>query len=146
AAHFPGFQVQPIYGGQSYGPQLHSLKRGVHVVVGPPGRVIDHLDRRTLDLSELKYLVLDEAEEMLRMGFIVEVEKVLQSTPHERQVALFSATMPIQIRKIAQRHLKDPVEVTIKSSAATTPNIHQRYWFVSCMHKLDALTRILEAE
>ncbi len=146
AAHIPGFQVLPIYGGQSYGPQLHSLKRGVHVVVGTPGRVIDHMDKGTLDLSELKYLVLDEADEMLRMGFIDDVEKVLQATPPERQVALFSATMPSVIRKIAQRHLKDPVEVTIKSSTTTAPNIRQRYWFVSGMHKLDALTRILEAE
>jgi len=146
AAHIPGFQVLPIYGGQSYGPQLHSLKRGVHVVVGTPGRVIDHLDKGTLDLSELKYLVLDEADEMLRMGFIDDVEKVLQATPPQREVALFSATMPAPIRKIAQRHLKDPVEITIKSSTSTTPNIRQRYWFVSGMHKLDALTRILEAE
>jgi ATP-dependent RNA helicase DeaD len=146
AAHIHGFQVLPIYGGQSYGPQLHALKRGVHVVVGTPGRVIDHLDKGTLDLSGLKYLVLDEADEMLRMGFIDDVEKVLHATPPERQVALFSATMPTAIRKIAQRHLQDPVEVVIKSSASTTPNIHQRYWFVSGMHKLDALTRILEAE
>jgi ATP-dependent RNA helicase DeaD len=146
AAHIPGFQVLPIYGGQSYGPQLHALKRGVHVVVGTPGRVIDHLDKGTLDLSELRFLVLDEADEMLRMGFIDDVEKVLQATPPQRQVALFSATMPSVIRKIAQRHLKDPIEVNIKSSASTTPNIRQRYWFVSGMHKLDALTRILEAE
>src|SRR5574337_809873 len=146
AAHIPGFQVLPIYGGQSYGPQLHSLKRGVHVVVGTPGRVIDHLDKGTLDLSELKYLVLDEADEMLRMGFIDDVEKVLQATPPGRQVALFSATMPAPIRKIAQRHLKEPVEVTIKAATTTAANIHQRYWFVSGMHKLDALTRILEAE
>ncbi|GAB2559726.1 DEAD/DEAH box helicase [Rhodanobacter koreensis] len=146
ATHLPGLQVLPIYGGQSYGPQLHSLKRGVHVVVGTPGRVIDHLDKGTLDLSELKYLVLDEADEMLRMGFIDDVEKVLQATPPERQVALFSATMPSVIRKIAQRHLKDPVEVTIKSSTTTAANIRQRYWFVSGMHKLDAMTRILEAE
>jgi ATP-dependent RNA helicase DeaD len=146
AAHIPGFQVLPIYGGQSYGPQLHALKRGVHVVVGTPGRVIDHLDKGTLDLSELKYLVLDEADEMLRMGFIDDVEKVLQATPPQRQVALFSATMPSVIRKIAQRHLKDPVEVIIKTSTSTAPNIRQRYWFVSGMHKLDALTRILEAE
>jgi ATP-dependent RNA helicase DeaD len=146
AAHVPGFQVLPIYGGQSYGPQLHSLKRGVHVVVGTPGRVIDHLDKGTLDLSELKYLVLDEADEMLRMGFIDDVEKVLQATPPGRQVALFSATMPAPIRKIAQRHLKEPVEVTIKAATTTAANIHQRYWFVSGMHKLDALTRILEAE
>ena len=146
AAHIPGFQVLPIYGGQSYGPQLHALKRGVHVVVGTPGRVIDHLDRGTLDLSELRFLVLDEADEMLRMGFIDDVEKVLLATPPERQVALFSATMPSMIRKIAQKHLRDPVEVVIKNTAATTPHIHQRYWFVSGMHKLDALTRILEAE
>ncbi|HEY0197668.1 MAG TPA: DEAD/DEAH box helicase [Rhodanobacter sp.] len=146
AAHIAGFQVLPIYGGQSYGPQLHALKRGVHVVVGTPGRVIDHLDKGTLDLSELKYLVLDEADEMLRMGFIDDVEKVLQATPPQRQVALFSATMPSVIRKIAQRHLKDPVEVIIKSSTTTAANIRQRYWFVSGMHKLDAMTRILEAE
>ena len=146
ATHIPGFQVLPIYGGQSYGPQLHALRRGVHVVVGTPGRVIDHLDRKTLDLSELRYMVLDEADEMLRMGFIDDVEKVLQATPPERQVALFSATMPPPIRKIAQRHLKNPVEVTIKAATTTAANIRQRYWWVSGMHKLDAMTRILEAE
>jgi ATP-dependent RNA helicase DeaD len=146
AAHMPGFQVLPIYGGQSYGPQLHALRRGVHVVVGTPGRVIDHLERGTLDLSELRFIVLDEADEMLRMGFIDDVEKVLQATPPERQVALFSATMPAPIRKIAQQHLKDPVEVTIKAATTTAANIRQRYWWVSGMHKLDAMTRILEAE
>lgn len=146
AAHMPGFQVLPIYGGQSYGPQLHALRRGVHIVVGTPGRVIDHLDRGTLDLSELRFIVLDEADEMLRMGFIDDVEKVLQATPPQRQVALFSATMPPPIRKIAQQHLKDPVEVTIKAATTTAANIRQRYWWVSGMHKLDAMTRILEAE
>jgi len=146
ATYMPGLQVLPIYGGQSYGPQLHSLKRGVQIVVGTPGRVIDHLERGTLDLSELKFLVLDEADEMLRMGFIDDVEKVLQATPPNRQVALFSATMPAPIRKIAQHHLKDPVEVTIKAATTTNINIRQRYWFVSGMHKLDAMTRILEAE
>ncbi|TBR39964.1 MULTISPECIES: DEAD/DEAH box helicase [Dyella] len=146
AAHMPGLQVLPIYGGQSYGPQLHALKRGVQIVVGTPGRVIDHLDRGTLDLSELRFLVLDEADEMLRMGFIDDVEKVLQATPPERQVALFSATMPAPIRKIAQQHLKNPVEVTIKTATTTNTNIRQRYWFVSGLHKLDAMTRILEAE
>jgi ATP-dependent RNA helicase DeaD len=146
ATHMPGFQVLPIYGGQSYGPQLHALRRGVHLVVGTPGRVIDHLDRKTLDLSELRFIVLDEADEMLRMGFIDDVEKVLQATPPERQVALFSATMPPPIRKIAQQHLKDPVEVTIKAATTTAANIRQRYWWVSGMHKLDAMTRILEAE
>ena len=146
ATHMPGLQVLPIYGGQSYGPQLQALRRGVQVVVGTPGRVIDHLDKGTLDLSELKYLVLDEADEMLRMGFIDDVQKVLEATPPTRQVALFSATMPTVIRKIAQKHLKDPVEVTIKSSTTTAANIRQRYWWVSGVHKLDALTRILEAE
>jgi ATP-dependent RNA helicase DeaD len=146
AAHMPGFQVLPIYGGQSYGPQLQALRRGVHIVVGTPGRVIDHLERGTLDLSELRFVVLDEADEMLRMGFIDDVEKVMQATPPERQVALFSATMPPPIRKIAQQHLKQPVEVTIKAATTTAANIRQRYWWVSGMHKLDAMTRILEAE
>ncbi|MEO8671588.1 MAG: DEAD/DEAH box helicase [Tahibacter sp.] len=146
ATQIPGFQVLPIYGGQGYGPQLHALKRGVQVVVGTPGRIIDHLDRGTLDLSELRFLVLDEADEMLRMGFVDDVEKILQKTPASRQVALFSATMPAPIRRIAQTHLKDPTEVTIKSKTSTAANINQRYWLVSGLHKLDALTRILEAE
>ena len=146
AVHLPGFHVLPIYGGQSYAPQLQALKRGVHVVVGTPGRVIDHLDRGTLDLSELRCLVLDEADEMLRMGFIDDVEAVLKKTPATRQVALFSATMPSQIRRIAQTYLKDPVEVAIKSATSTATNIRQRFWMVSGVNKLDALTRILEAE
>ena len=146
ANKLPGFHVLPIYGGQSYYPQLQALKRGVHVVVGTPGRVIDHLDRGTLDLSELKALVLDEADEMLRMGFIDDVETVLKKVPEQRQVALFSATMPSQIRRIAQTYLRDPAEVTITSKTTTATNIRQRFWFVSGLHKLDALTRILEAE
>ncbi|MBW3551240.1 MAG: DEAD/DEAH box helicase [Proteobacteria bacterium] len=146
AVHLPGFHVLPIYGGQGYGPQLAALRRGVHVVVGTPGRVIDHLDRGTLDLSQLRCLVLDEADEMLRMGFIDDVENVLKKTPPTRQVALFSATMPHQIKRIAQTYLKDPVEIAIKSMTSTAPNIRQRYWSVSGVHKLDALTRILEAE
>ena len=146
AMHLPGFHVLPIYGGQSYQPQLQALKRGVHVVVGTPGRVIDHLDRGTLDLSELRCLVLDEADEMLRMGFIDDVESVIKKTPATRQVVLFSATMPSQIKRIAQTYLKDPIEVAIKSSTTTAPNIRHRYWSVSGVHKLDALTRILEAE
>lgn len=146
ATHLPGFQILPIYGGQGYGPQLHALRRGVQVVVGTPGRVIDHLNRGTLDLSRLQCLVLDEADEMLRMGFVDDVEAVLQKTPPTRQIALFSATMPAPIRRIAQTHLKDPVEVTIKARTTTATNIRQRYWQVSGLHKLDALTRILEAE
>jgi ATP-dependent RNA helicase DeaD len=146
AAKLPGFHVLPIYGGQSYGPQLSGLKRGVHVVVGTPGRVIDHLERSSLDLSQLTTLVLDEADEMLRMGFIDDVEAVLKKTPPKRQVALFSATMPAPIRRIAQTYLRDPVEIAIKSKTTTATNIRQRYWYVSGMQKLDALTRILEAE
>ncbi|QWT20846.1 DEAD/DEAH box helicase [Bacillus sp. NP157] len=146
ATYLPGFQVLPIYGGQSYGPQLQGLKRGAQIVVGTPGRIIDHLDKGTLDLSALKFVVLDEADEMLRMGFIDDVEKLLQATPEGRQVALFSATMPAPIRRIAQTYLKDPVEITIKNKTTTAANIRQRYWWVSGVHKLDALTRILEAE
>ncbi len=146
AAHLPNFHVLPIYGGQGYEPQLSALRRGVQVVVGTPGRVIDHLDRGTLDLSALKCLVLDEADEMLRMGFIDDVETVLKKTPEQRQVVLFSATMPSQIKRIAQTYLRDPVEIAIKSSTTTAPNIRQRYWSVSGVNKLDALTRILEAE
>ncbi len=146
AAHLPGFHVLPIYGGQAYGPQLGGLRRGVHVVVGTPGRVIDHLERGSLDLSELACLVLDEADEMLRMGFIDDVEAVLKKTPPTRQIALFSATMPTPIRRIANAHLVDPVEISIKSKTTTAAKTRQRYWLVSGMHKLDALTRILEAE
>ena len=146
AKHIPGFQILPIYGGQGYGPQLHALKRGVHVVVGTPGRVIDHLERGTLDLSELRMLVLDEADEMLRMGFIDDVEAVLKKTPETRQVALFSATMPAPIKRIAQTYLKDPVEIAIKAQTTTAASIRQRFWMVSGINKLDALTRIMEAE
>ncbi|MET0549344.1 MAG: DEAD/DEAH box helicase [Xanthomonas sp.] len=146
AAAIPGFQVLPVYGGQPYVQQLSALKRGVHVVVGTPGRVIDHLDRGTLDLSELKTLVLDEADEMLRMGFIDDVEAVLKKLPDSRQVALFSATMPSAIKRIAQTYLNDPAEVIIASKTTTSANIRQRYWAVSGLHKLDALTRILEVE
>jgi ATP-dependent RNA helicase DeaD len=146
AKHMPGFHVLPIYGGQSYEPQLASLRRGVHVVVGTPGRVMDHMKRGTLKLDNLRYLVLDEADEMLRMGFIDDVDWILGQTPPNRQVALFSATMPAPIRKIAQRHLKSPAEVTIRSKTSTATNIRQRYFLLGGMTKLDALTRILEAE
>jgi ATP-dependent RNA helicase DeaD len=146
AAHMKGFHVLPIYGGQSYQPQLNALRRGVHVVVGTPGRVIDHMTRGTLKLSALTLLVLDEADEMLQMGFLDAVESILEQTPPQRQVALFSATLAAPIRRIAQKHLRSPVEVTIKSKTSTATNIRQRYWVVSGVHKLDALTRILEAE
>ena len=146
ASHIPGFQVLPIYGGQEYGVQLRQLRRGVHVVVGTPGRVMDHMRKGTLKLDGLQALVLDEADEMLRMGFIDEVEWILDQTPKNRQMALFSATMPKEIERIARRHLNKPQEISIKSKTATAETIRQRYWLVSGLHKLDALTRILEVE
>ncbi|MFE8069569.1 DEAD/DEAH box helicase [Marinobacteraceae bacterium S3BR75-40.1] len=146
AAHMNGFHVLPIYGGQDFRSQLKALKRGVHVVVGTPGRVMDHMRRGTLKLDELKALVLDEADEMLRMGFIDDVEWVLEHTPPQRQIALFSATMPDQVRRIANSHLRNPAQVTIQVKTTTADTIRQRYWPVSGMHKLDALTRILEGE
>ncbi len=146
ATHLPGFHVLPIYGGQSYVPQLKGLRRGVHVVVGTPGRVVDHIKRGTLNLDSIRMLVLDEADEMLRMGFIDDVEWVLQQTPANRQVALFSATMPSAIRRVAQTYLKSPAEIHVKSKTTTATNIRQRYWLVSGANKLEGLTRILEAE
>ncbi|MDQ6986580.1 MAG: DEAD/DEAH box helicase [Mariprofundaceae bacterium] len=146
AHHLKGFHVLPIYGGQSYDIQLRQLKRGVHVVVGTPGRVMDHMRRKTLNLSNLNALVLDEADEMLRMGFIDDVQWILEKTPDNRQIALFSATMPPAIRRIAEKHLNNPQQITIKVKQATAETIRQRYWMVSGGHKLDALTRILEAE
>ena len=146
AAHIKGFHVLPIYGGQSYGPQLSSLRRGVHVVVGTPGRVIDHIQKGSLDLSKLTTLVLDEADEMLRMGFIDDVEQILQKTPATRQTTLFSATMPPAIKRIAKTYLREPQEITVAAKTGTADNIRQRYWLVAGMPKLDALTRILEAE
>ncbi len=140
------FHVLPVYGGQDYRGQIRALKRGVHVVVGTPGRVMDHMRRGTLVLDHLKVLVLDEADEMLRMGFIDDVEWVLEQTPEKKQIALFSATMPTPIRRIATQYLKNPKEVTIKTKTATADTIRQRFWPVSGLHKLDALTRILEVE
>lgn len=146
ASHLKDFHVLPIYGGQDYSTQLRSLKRGAHVVVGTPGRVMDHMRKNTLSLANLKFLVLDEADEMLRMGFIDDVEWILEQTPENRQIALFSATMPSVIRKITEKYLHKPEHVTIKVTTASAENIRQRYWLVSGVHKLDALTRILEAE
>lgn len=146
ARHMPGFHVLPIYGGSDYSGQFRQLQRGVHVVVGTPGRVMDHMRRKSLDLSALQTLVLDEADEMLRMGFIDDVQWILEQTPKDRQIALFSATMPDAIRRIAKRHLHDPREVAIEVKAVTTALIRQRVWMMAGMHKLDALTRILEVE
>ena len=144
--HLPKVTVLPIYGGQSYTVQLAGLRRGAHIVVGPPGRVIDHLERGTLDLSHLDYLVLDEADEMLQMGFAEDVERILADTPEYKQVALFSATMPPAIRKITAKYLHDAVEVRVKSKTATAENITQRYIQVAGPRKMDALTRVLEVE
>ena len=145
-AHLPEVNVLPIYGGSSYGPQLAGLKRGAQVVVGTPGRVIDHLEKGRLDLSRLDYLVLDEADEMLQMGFAEDVERILSDTPEYKQVALFSATMPPAIRKITTKYLHDPVEVTVKAKTTTAENISQRYIQVAGHRKMDALTRVLEVE
>jgi len=146
ASKIPGFHVLPIYGGQDYSGQIRQLKRGVQAVVGTPGRVMDHLRRGTLKLHSLQSFVLDEADEMLRMGFIDDVEWILEQLPKTRQMALFSATMPKQIQSIARRYLYQPVEVSIAAKTATAETINQRFWMVGGLHKLDALTRILEVE
>lgn len=146
AAHVRGMHILPVYGGQGYGVQLSALRRGVHIVVGTPGRIMDHLDKGTLDLSELKYLVLDEADEMLKMGFAEDVETILADTPDSKQVALFSATMPAAIRRMSQQYLHDPEEITVKTKTTTSATITQRYLVVSYPQKIDALTRILEVE
>jgi ATP-dependent RNA helicase DeaD len=146
AARLRGVHVLPVYGGQGYGVQLSALRRGVHVVVGTPGRVMDHLEKGTLDLSALRFVVLDEADEMLNMGFAEDVEQILGHTPAEKQVALFSATMPTAIRRIARTHAPEAVEVTVKGRTATAANVTQRYAMVAHAQKLDALTRVLEVE
>jgi len=146
ARYLPGFQVLPVYGGQNMVQQLRQLQRGVQAVVGTPGRIKDHLNRGTLKLDKINAVVIDEADEMLKMGFIEEVEEILSHAPPERQTALFSATMPQEVLKIARRHLNDPVEIRIKSKTSTVEQVSQRYWQVKGLHKLDALTRILEAE
>ena len=146
AHRMPAVRVLPVYGGQGYGVQLSALARGVHVVVGTPGRIIDHLEKGTLDLSELRFLVLDEADEMLNMGFAEDVETILADTPDTKQVALFSATMPASIRRLSKQYLNDAVEVSVKGKTATAANVTHRYLIVSYPQKVDALTRILEVE
>ncbi len=146
AANLNGVSVLPVYGGQGYGVQLSALRRGVDIVVGTPGRIMDHLEKGTLDLTQLRFLVLDEADEMLNMGFAEDVETILADTPDTKQVALFSATMPSSIRRISKKYLNDPVEVTVKNKTTTASNITQRYLIVSFPQKIDAITRILEVE
>jgi ATP-dependent RNA helicase DeaD len=146
AAHVKGLHVLPVYGGQGYGVQLSALRRGVHVVVGTPGRVMDHLEKGTLDLSELRFVVLDEADEMLNMGFADDVEQILAGTPEDKQVALFSATMPPQIKRIVKQHAPGATEIKVKATSTTAANVEQRYLKVAHAQKVDALTRILEVE
>ena len=146
ASHSRGVKVLPVYGGQGYGVQLSALRRGVHVVVGTPGRIMDHLEKGTLDLTELRFLVLDEADEMLNMGFAEDVETILADTPDDKQVALFSATMPAAIRRLSKKYLTDPVEITVRNKTTTSANTTQRYLICSYPQKVDALTRILEVE
>lgn len=146
ATKMHGVHVLPVYGGQGYGVQLSALARGVHVVVGTPGRIMDHLEKGTLDLTQLRFLVLDEADEMLSMGFTEDVETILADTPDSKQVALFSATMPAQIRRLSKKYLTDPVELAVKGKTATAPNVRHRYLQVAFPQKVDALTRILEVE
>jgi len=146
AAKMPGFHVLPIYGGQSYTPQLKGLKRGAHVIVGTPGRILDHVKSGALQLDQLKFLVLDEGDEMLQMGFVDDIEWLFEQAPQEKQVCLFTATLPHAIRRIASTHMRDPREISVQSRGEAAPKIRQRYWLVSGLHKLDALTRVLEAE
>ncbi|MCH2181137.1 MAG: DEAD/DEAH box helicase [Mariniblastus sp.] len=145
-ANLPDFSVAAIYGGQDYEPQLKQLRRGVQVVVGTPGRVIDHIKRGTLNLSQLEYFVLDEADEMLNMGFLEDVEFILKEVPKTRQTALFSATLPKPIREIAKQYLDQPAKVTIKQKTMTADSIRHRAVFVAPRDKVDLLTRFLEAE
>lgn len=146
AKHLTGFHVLPVYGGQGMSLQLRQLQRGAQVIVGTPGRVIDHLKRGTLKLGSLKSLVLDEADEMLKMGFIEEIEWIFEQAPEQRQVALFSATMPDSIRKVAKKYLRNPVEIRIKSKSEAVTAIDQVHYVVSRDLKMDAMTRILEVE
>ncbi len=146
AKHIKGFHVLPIYGGADIGGQLRGLKRGAQVVVGTPGRMLDHLKRKSLNLSQVKSLVLDEADEMLRMGFIDDVETILSKTPAESQRALFSATMPAAIKRVADKYLGDAQQVRIQSKTQTVERIKQQYITVKAHQKMDALTRVLEVE
>ena len=146
AANMPHLRVLPLYGGSDFRDQIVRLKRGVQIVVGTPGRVMDHMRQGTLDLSGLRSLVLDEADEMLRMGFIDDVEWVLGQLPEQRQVVLFSATMPAEIRRISHQYLKDPAEITIRTKGSDASRIRQRCITVNGPQKLEALCRVLEAE
>ena len=146
AKYTPGLKVAAVYGGQDYGTQIRAIRGGAQWIVGTPGRIMDHLKKGSLSLTDIKAVILDEADEMLRMGFIDDVDWILGHAPKERQVALFSATMPKQIKHIASTHLHNPIEIKIESKTATASTIEQRYWFVGGAHKNDALLRITEVE
>ena len=143
ASRTRGLDVVPVYGGSPYGPQISALKRGAQVVVGTPGRIIDLIDRGALDLSQVRMLVLDEADEMLRMGFAEAVETITESVPDERLTALFSATMPAPIERIANTHLTNPVKIAVSEESSTVDTIHQTYAVVPYKHKIGALSRVL---
>jgi ATP-dependent RNA helicase DeaD len=146
AVNMPEINILPIYGGQGYSTQLTMLRKGAHIVIGTPGRVMDHMRRGSLKLDSLKTLILDEADEMLRMGFAEDVEWILEQTPSERQIGLFSATMPPAIKSIADTYLRNPQIITVKNTATSNAAIRQCYWLVSNLNKLDALCRIIETE
>ena len=146
AFHIDGLRTVAVYGGLEYGAQLRAFLRGVHVVVGTPGRVMDHIDRGTLRLGSVKTIILDEADEMLNMGFKEDVEWILERAPKQRQIALFSATMPQEIRELARRFMNEPAEITIRQRTATVEATRQRYWQITGLQKIDALSRLLEAE
>ena len=143
ASQMPGLQVVPVYGGSPYQPQQRALRAGAQVVVGTPGRIIDHLDRGSLKLDAVRFLALDEADEMLRMGFVDDVDRIASATPDSKQVALFSATMPPAIRRVAAKHLTDPVEITVSRQSSTVTSVRQTYAVVPFRHKAGALARVL---
>jgi len=141
---YNSLNVLPVYGGQAIERQLRALERGVQVVVGTPGRLLDHIQRGTLKLGTVRVVILDEADEMLAMGFIEDVETILQETPKERQTALFSATMPAPIAKLAQKYLKNAQRITVQNTELTVPNIRQVYYEVGSRDKFEVLGRILD--
>jgi ATP-dependent RNA helicase DeaD len=143
ARNMPGLEVLAVYGGSPYLPQQRALRNGAQVVVGTPGRIIDHLDRRSLNLDSIRFLVLDEADEMLRMGFAEDVERIASATPRTKQVALFSATMPAGIKRVAAQHMTDPVEITVSRQSSTVTSVKQTYAVVPFRHKAGALARVL---
>jgi len=141
-----GVNVLAVYGGQAYGSQIGSLRRGVDIVVGTPGRLLDLIYRSVLDLGGIRTVILDEADEMLSMGFIEDIEAILSNTPADRQTALFSATLPVEIRRLAEKYMRDPQQVAVQHEQVTVDAIEQRYYLVNSHEKAAALTRLFEVE